>query len=47
MAIVYTPLHGAGYKLVPEVLRRAGLKNVTVVPEQEMPNGEFPTVRYL
>ena len=46
MAIVYTPLHGAGYKLVPEVLRRAGLKNVTVVPEQEMPNGEFPTVRY-
>ena len=46
MAIVYTPLHGAGYKLVPEVLRRAGLKTVTVVPEQEMPNGEFPTVRY-
>lgn len=46
MAIVYTPLHGAGYKLVPEVLRRAGLKDVTVVPEQESPNGEFPTVRY-
>ncbi len=46
MTIVYTPLHGAGYKLVPEVLRRAGLKNVITVPEQGTPNGEFPTVRF-
>ncbi len=44
MTIVYTPLHGAGYKLVPEVLKRAGLKTVITVPEQGTPNGEFPTV---
>ncbi len=46
MTVVYTPLHGAGYKLVPEVLRRAGIKNVITVPEQGAPNGEFPTVRF-
>jgi len=46
MAIVYTPLHGAGHKLVPEVLRRAGLKTVITVPEQMAPNGDFPTVRF-
>ncbi len=46
MTVVYTPLHGAGYKLVPEVLRRAGIKNVITVPEQGVPNGEFPTVRF-
>ena len=44
MTIIYTPLHGAGYKLVPEVLKRAGLKDVITVPEQGTPNGEFPTV---
>ncbi len=46
MTIVYTPLHGAGYKLVPEVLRRAGIKTVIAVPEQSTPNGKFPTVRF-
>lgn len=46
MTVVYTPLHGAGYKLVPEVLRRAGIKNVITVPEQGTPNGEFPTVHF-
>lgn len=46
MTVVYTPLHGAGYKIVPEVLRRAGIKNVITVPEQGTPNGEFPTVRF-
>ena len=46
MAIVYTPLHGAGYRLVPEVLRRAGLKTVLTVAEQMEPDGDFPTVRY-
>ncbi len=46
MTIVYTPLHGAGYKLVPEVLRRAGLNNIITVPEQGTPNGEFPTVHF-
>jgi len=44
MTVVYTPLHGAGYRLVPEVLRRAGLEKVLVVAEQENPNGDFPTV---
>ena len=46
MAIVYTPLHGAGYRLVPEVLRRAGLKTIITVPEQMEPDGDFPTVRF-
>lgn len=46
MTVVYTPLHGAGYKLVPEVLKRAGLKNIIVVPEQGTPNGDFPTVHF-
>ena len=46
MAIVYTPLHGAGYRLVPEVLRRAGLKTILAVPEQMEPDGNFPTVRF-
>lgn len=46
MALVYTPLHGAGYKLVPETLKRAGIKNIIVVPEQGTPNGDFPTVRF-
>ena len=45
MKIVYTPLHGAGYKLVPEALRRIGFKNIISVPEQSVPNGEFPTVK--
>lgn len=46
MTVVYTPLHGAGYKLVPEVLKRAGLKNIITVPEQSTPNGDFPTVHF-
>lgn len=46
MTVVYTPLHGAGYKIVPEVLHRAGLKNIITVPEQSTPNGKFPTVRF-
>ena len=41
--VVYTPLHGAGTRLVPEVLRRAGLSELHIVPEQEMPDGNFPT----
>lgn len=41
--VVYTPLHGAGTRLVPETLRRAGLSELYVVPEQEMPDGNFPT----
>lgn len=43
--VVYTPLHGSGNKLVRTVLDRIGVKNVFVVPEQEQPDGNFPTVK--
>ena len=43
--IVYTPFHGAGYKLVPEVLRRNGFKNIIFVEEQMIIDGNFPTVK--
>ena len=42
--IVFTPLHGAGNVAVRHVLKESGFKHVFVVPEQEMPDGEFPTV---
>lgn len=44
--IVYTPLHGTGNKPVQKVLEDLGFTNVYVVPEQELPNGNFPTVEY-
>lgn len=44
LKVVYTPLHGAGYKLVPEVFARMGLKNLYTVDEQMKPDGDFPTV---
>ncbi|MBQ9976076.1 MAG: phospho-sugar mutase [Clostridia bacterium] len=44
LRILYTPLHGAGYKLVPEALRLAGFKSVDTVPSQSIPDGDFPTV---
>ena len=44
--IIYTPLHGAGYKLVPEILKKRGLKNLLLVDEQMKINGDFPTVKY-
>lgn len=43
--IVYTPLHGSGNILVRRVLDEIGVNNVFVVPEQEMPDGDFPTVK--
>ncbi|MBL8021493.1 MAG: phospho-sugar mutase [Leptospirales bacterium] len=43
--LVYSPLHGTGGKWVPDLLRHFGFQ-VSVVPEQEQPNGEFPTVKY-
>ncbi len=43
--VVYTPFHGSGYKIVPEVLRRAGMKHILMVKEQEKPDGNFPTVK--
>jgi len=46
LRIVYTPIHGTGIKLVPEVLQRFGFSNVHVVDEQANPDGNFPTVIY-
>ena len=45
LKIVYTPLHGSGNIPVRRVLREIGVENVYVVPEQELPDGNFPTVR--
>jgi phosphoglucomutase len=44
LKVVYTPIHGAGYRLVPEVFKRIGLKHLYTVDEQMIPNGDFPTV---
>ncbi len=44
--IVYTPLHGAGNKPVQRVLKELGFEKVYVVPEQELPDGNFPTVDF-
>lgn len=44
--VVYTPLHGAGIIMVPDILKRAGLKNLAIVEEQSMPDGDFPTVHF-
>ena len=44
LKVVYTPLHGAGYKLVPEVFEKIGLKHLYTVDEQMIPDGNFPTV---
>ncbi|MBQ6571339.1 MAG: phospho-sugar mutase, partial [Alistipes sp.] len=44
MKIVYTPLHGAGVRLVPMALRSFGFTNIHVVPEQAVVDGNFPTV---
>lgn len=43
--VVYTPLHGSGNIPVRRILAETGVKNVFVVPEQEKPDGEFPTVK--
>lgn len=44
MKIVYTPIHGCGYRLVPESLRKYGFRNIITVPEQMVLDGNFPTV---
>lgn len=46
ITIVYTPLHGTGNLPVRRVLKELGFKKVYVVPEQELPDGRFPTVAY-
>ncbi len=44
--IVYTPLNGAGRRCVTTILKQDGFNNVSIVKEQEMPNGNFPTCPY-
>lgn len=46
LKVVYTPLNGAGNKLVRKILSRIGVEDITVVPEQEMPDGNFTTCPY-
>ncbi len=46
LKIVYTPIHGSGIKLVPQVLQTFGFDNVHIVQEQATPDGNFPTVNY-
>ncbi len=46
MKVVYTPLNGAGLECVTKILKRIGIEDVTVVPEQEHPDGNFPTCPY-
>lgn len=43
--IVYTPLHGTGVKIVPRALREAGFRNIVTIPEQDVSDGNFPTVK--
>lgn len=46
LRILYTPLHGTGGRYVPEILQKAGFTQVSAVPEQLEPDGNFPTVSY-
>ena len=46
LKVVYTPLNGAGRRCVTTILERDGFKDVSIVKEQEMPNGNFPTCPY-
>lgn len=46
LKVIYTPLHGSGNKPVRAILKKMGIENVTVVPEQELPDGNFPTAPY-
>lgn len=46
LKIVYTPLHGTGVNIVPEALKRIGFKNIINVPEQDINDGDFPTLKY-
>ncbi len=44
ISIVYSSLHGAGITMVPECLKRLGFENITVIEEQRVPDGNFPTI---
>ena len=46
LSIIYTPLHGTGHKLVPEILSRIGVKKLYTVPQQMVIDGSFPTVSF-
>ena len=46
LKIIYSPLHGTGNKPVREILKKIGIKNVKTVKEQELPDGNFPTVAF-
>ncbi len=46
LKIVYTPIHGTGITLLPQVLKKFGFDNVHIVKEQSEPDGNFPTVAY-
>lgn len=46
LSVIYTPLNGTGNKHVREILKEIGITDVTVVPEQELPDGNFPTCPY-
>ncbi len=46
LKIVYTPIHGTGITLIPQILKNFGFTNVTIVEEQATPDGNFPTVAY-
>lgn len=46
LSIIYTPIHGSGNIPVRTILKRLGFNNVAVVPEQELPDGNFPTAPY-
>ena len=45
-SVVYTPLNGTGMECVTRILKEIGVENVTVVPEQAQPDGNFPTCKY-
>jgi phosphoglucomutase len=46
ISVVYTPLHGTGFKVMPRVLKNFGFENIHLEPEQSKPDGNFPTVKY-
>lgn len=46
LKVTYTPLNGTGYRIVPKMLARLGLRDVNIVKEQGMPDGHFPTCPY-
>ncbi len=46
LKIVYSPLYGTGYRIVPAVLEKAGFKHIYTVDEQMKPNGNFPEIRF-